>query len=80
MQKVSQLVQSQQAFNSNSYKNLSPVMKEAISDVMKLVDKNTEDLMKTFETAVTKVAEQHNVNKDDIEEYFDIELKEQLED
>ena len=80
MQKVSQLVQSQQAFNSNSYKNLSPVMKEAISDVMKLVDKNTEDLLNTFETAVTKVAEQHNVNKDDIEEYFDIELKEQLED
>jgi len=80
MQKVSQLVQSQQAFNTNSYKNLSPVMKEAISDVMKLVDKNTEDLLNTFETAVTKVAEQHNVNKDDIEEYFDIELKEQLED
>ena len=80
MQKVSQLVQSQQAFNSNSYKNLSPVMKEAISDVMKLVDKNTEDLMKTFETAVTKVAEQHNVDKDDIEEYFDNELKEQLGD
>ena len=79
MQKVSQLVQSQQAFNSNSYKNLSPVMKEAISDVMKLVDKNTEDLLNTFETAVTKVAEQHNVDKDDIEEYFDIELKEQLE-
>ena len=79
MQKVSQLVQNNQTFNSNSYKNLSPVMKEAISDVMKLVDKNTEDLMKTFETAVTKVAEQHNVNKDDIEEYFDIELKEQLE-
>jgi len=79
MQKVSQLVQNNQTFNSNSYKNLSPVMKEAISDVMKLVDKNTEDLLKTFETAVTKVAEQHNVDKDDIEEYFDIELKEQLE-
>ena len=79
MQKVSQLVQNNQAFNSNSYKNLSPVMKEAISDVMKLVEKNTEDLLNTFETAVTKVAEQHNVNKDDIEEYFDIELKEQLE-
>ena len=79
MQKVSQLVQNNQTFNSNSYKNLSPVMKEAISDVMKLVEKNTEDLLNTFETAVTKVAEQHNVDKDDIEEYFDIELKEQLE-
>ena len=79
MQKVRQLVQTQPAFNTNSYKNLSPVMKEAISDVMKLVDKNTEDLLNTFETAVTKVAEQHNVDKDDIEEYFDNELKEQLE-
>ncbi len=79
MQKVSQLVQNNQTFNSNSYKNLSPVMKEAISDVMKLVDNKTDDLLKTFETAVTKVAEQHNVDKDDIEEYFDIELKEQLE-
>ena len=79
MQKVSQLVQSNQTFNSNSYKNLSPVMKEAVSDVMKLVDEGTKDIMNTFETAVTKVAEQHNVDKDDIEEYFDIELKEQLE-
>ena len=79
MQKVSQLVQNNQTFNSNSYKNLSPVMKEAVSDVMKLVDEGTKDIMNTFETAVTKVAEQHNVDKDDIEEYFDVELKEQLE-
>ena len=79
MQKVSQLVQSNQTFNSNSYKNLSPDMKEAVSDVMKLVDEGTKDIMNTFETAVTKVAEQHNVDKDDIEEYFDVELKEQLE-
>ena len=79
MQKVSQLVQSNQTFNSNSYKNLSPVMKEAVSDGMKLVDEGTKDIMNTFETAVTKVAEQHNVDKDDIEEYFDVELKEQLE-
>ena len=53
MQKVSQLVQNNQTFNSNSYKNLSPVMKEAVSDVMKLVDKGTQDIMNTFEVAVT---------------------------
>ena len=79
MQKVSQLVQNNQTFNSNSYKNLSPVMKEAVSDVMKLVDKGTEDILNTFEVAVTKVAEQRNIDKDDIEEFFDVELKEQLE-
>ena len=77
MQKVSQLVQTQQAFNSNSFKNLSPVLKEAINDTMKLV-KNDGNLLMNFENAIDKVAEFHNVNKDDIEEYFDNELKEQV--
>ena len=77
MQKVSQLVQSQQAFNSNSFKNLSPLMKEAVNDVFKLV-KSDGNLLFNFENAINKVAEFHNVNKDDIEEYFDNELKEQV--
>jgi len=78
MQKVSQLIQTQQAFNSNSYNNLTPVLKEAINDVMKLV-KNEGNLLMNFENAIEKFAEFHNVNKDDIEEYFDDELKEQIE-
>ena len=45
---------------------------------MKLV-KSDGNLLFNFENAINKVAEFHNVNKDDIEEYFDIELKEQLE-
>ena len=66
MQKVSQLIQTQQAFNSNSFKNLSPVLKEAINDTMKLV-KNEGNLLMNFENAIDKVAKFHNVNKDDIE-------------
>ena len=54
-------------------------MKEAINDTMKLV-KNDGNLLMNFENAIDKVAEFHNVNKDDIEEYFDNELKEQLGD
>jgi len=80
MQKVSQLVQTQQAFNSNSFKNLSPVLKEAINDTMKLVKNEEGNLVVSFENAINKVADHHNVNKDDIEEYFDNELKEQLGD
>ena len=53
-------------------------MKEAINDTMKLI-KSEGNLLMNFENAIDKVAEFHNVNKDDIEEYFDIELKEQLE-
>ena len=75
--KLSQLVQSNQTFNSNAYKNLSPVMKEAVNDVFKLV-KNEGNLIFNFDNAIKKVAEFHNVNKNDIEDYFDNEVNEQL--
>ena len=77
MQKVSQLVQNQQTFSSNAFKNLSPLMKEAVNDVFKLV-KNEGNLIFNFENAVSQVADHHNVNKDDLEEYFDLEVEEQV--
>ena len=75
--KLSQLVQSNQTFNSNAYKNLSPVMKEAVNDVFKLI-KNEGNLIFNFDNAIKKVAEFHNVNTRDIEDYFDKEVNEQL--
>lgn len=75
--KLSQLVQSNQTFSSNTFKDLSPVMKEAINDIIGLV-KNEGNLIFNFENAIDKVAKFHNVNKDDIEEYFDNEVNEQL--
>jgi len=47
---------------------------------MKLVKNEEGNLVVSFENAISKVADHHNVNKDDIEEYFDNELKEQLGD
>ena len=76
--KLSQLVQSNQTFNSNTYKNLSPVMKEAVNDVFKLVEKSQDDILKRFDKSVEKVCEFHNINKEQIEQYFDDELVEQL--
>ena len=75
--KLSQLVQNNQTFNSNAFKDLSPVMKEAVNDVLKLV-KNEGNLIFNFNNAIEKVAKFHNVDKDDIEEYFDNEVNEQL--
>ena len=46
--KLSQLVQSNQTFNSNTFKDLSPVMKEAINDIIGLV-KNEGNLIFNFE-------------------------------
>ena len=76
--KLSQLVENNQTFNSKSFKDLSPVMREAITDVMRLVEKSSEDVLNNFQTSIDKVAKFHNVNKDDIEEYFDNEVNEQL--
>ena len=76
--KLSQLVENNQTFNSKSFKDLSPVMREAITDVMRLVEKSSEDVLNNFQSSIDKVCKHHNVNKDDIEEYFDNELREQL--
>lgn len=76
--KLSQLVQNNQTFNSNTYKNLSPVMKEAVNDIFKLVEKSQDDILKRFDKSVEKVCEFHNINKEQIEKYFDDELIEQL--
>jgi hypothetical protein len=65
-------------FNSKAFKELSPVMKEAISDIYKLIEQSQEDILNSFENSVNKIAEFHNINKKSIEEYFDRELKEQL--
>ena len=52
-------------------------MKEAVNDVMKLI-KNEGNLIFNYENAVKKDCEFHKVDKDDIEEYFDNEIIEQL--
>ena len=65
-------------FNSKAYKDLTPVMKEAINDVYKLVEKESGYIVTKFERAIKKVAEFHNINRKAIEEYFDRELEEQL--
>ena len=65
-------------FNSKAYKELTPVMKEAINDVYKLVEKESGYIVTKFERAIDDVAKFHNINKKSIEEYFDRELEEQL--
>ena len=65
-------------FTSKAYKDLTPVMKEAIKDVYKLVEKESGYIVTKFERAMEQVAQFHNISKKSIEEYFDRELEEQL--
>ena len=76
---VSRLVRQNLTIDSQSYKDLSPVMKEAVSDVFKLIEKSTGDIIKRFEGAVDKVSQYHNINILELNNYFDKEIKEQLE-
>lgn len=77
LNKVSNLVKENYLLDTKNFNNLSPKMKEAVNDILKLV-KNEGNLIFNFENAVEKVAEFHNVNKQNIDEYFDKETKEQL--
>jgi len=67
-----------ETFNSKAYKNLSPVMKEAINDVYKLIEKESGYIVTKFDRAIEEVAKFHNISIKSIEEYFDRELEEQL--
>tara|TARA_B110000503_G_C6971305_1_gene339314 strand:+ start:514 stop:747 length:234 start_codon:yes stop_codon:yes gene_type:complete len=75
---VSKIVKNNLDMDSKSYTDLSPKMKEAVSDVFKLIKREQNNVVETFENAVTKVAEFHSINITEINKYFDNELIEQL--
>lgn len=77
--KLSNIVEQNKLFDSESFKELSPKLKEAVSDIFKLV-KNEGNIIFNFENAVDKVAERHNVNTKLIYDYFDNEVNERLGD
>jgi len=75
---VSRIVKGNLQIDSKAFKDLSPKMKEAVSDVFKLIEKETGDIIRKFEGAVNKVSEFHNINLEEFDEYFDNEIIEQL--
>ena len=75
---VSQIVKKNLEIDSKAFKDLSPKMKEAVSDVFKLIEKEQDNVIKRFENAVNKIAEFHNINSEKFNDYFDKEILEQL--
>jgi hypothetical protein len=76
--KISSIIKDSEILNTESYNKLTPVMKEAIKDVFKTIEKETSDILTRFDSAVEKIAKFHNVNKKDLFEYFEKETNEQL--
>ena len=75
---TSKVVEESRYVNSKSYGELSPKMKMAVQDTFKLIETQTGDIIKVFENSVEKVAEHSKINKEELYQYFDKEVEEQL--
>ncbi len=64
--------------DSKSYNELTPVMKEAVKEVIKIIENEQKDIIKSFEGAVEKVVASRNIKQEDLYNYFDKEVNEQL--
>ena len=64
--------------DSKSYNELSPKMKKAIKELYRLIEGEQKDILTRFEGAIEKITASYNIKKEDIEKYFDKEIKEQL--
>jgi len=76
--KLSNIVERDLYIDSDSFKSLSPLMKDAVKEIFENIKDSTDDIIKTFEGAVDKAAEQYNINTKALYDYFDRELEEQL--
>ena len=76
--KVSSLVKENRISDSKSYNELTPFMKEAVKDIINSIDNEQKDVIKNFEKAVEKVVASRNISKEDLYNYFNKEVNEQL--
>ena len=76
--KLSNIVERDLYIDSDSFKSLSPKMKDAVKEIFESIKDNTDDIINTFEGAVDKVSEKYNINTKFFNDYFDREIEEQL--
>ena len=76
--KLSNIVEKDLYIYSDSFKSLSPKMKDAVREIFESIKESTDDIIKSFEGAVDKVAEKYNINTKLFDDYFDREIEEQL--
>jgi len=83
MLRVSDIVEEQKLFNSNAFKQLTPVLQDAVKQVYKTIEEDenitADNLAEKFELAVDNVATINTIEKEQLEGYFDDEIAEQLE-
>ena len=73
--KLSNIVEKDLYIDSDSFKSLSPKMKDAVREIFESIKESTDDIIKSFEGAVDKVAEKYNINTKLFDDYFDREIE-----
>ena len=77
-QTVSKLFKNYDFVESKSYDNLSPVMNEVVKDIFEIIDEDDTNIIENMDKAIDDVSRFHSVDKQEILNYFDNEVKEQL--
>ena len=79
--KISELIKEFDSVKSESFARLSPKMKDAIKDMLGLVetDKSKENLLIKCNKAIDSVCEKYNVQKIEIEDFIDKVTSENME-
>ena len=75
---TSKIVEDSKYLDSKSYGDLSPKLKLAVQDTFNLIEKTSGDVISRFENSVDKVVACHKINKEELYQYFDNEINEQL--
>jgi predicted transcriptional regulator YheO len=75
--KISNIIKENSIIKSETFNSLSPLMKEAVKDMFKLIE-NKGNLILNVENAVDKIAKFHNINKKELYQYIEKETNEQL--
>jgi len=76
--KISNIVKETKVMDSKSYNALTPKMKEAVKEIYKIIENEQKDILNKFEGAVEKVVASYNIKKEDLDNYFNREVNEQL--
>jgi hypothetical protein len=76
--RISNILRETNLLDSKSYKELTPVMREAIKEIYRLIETEQTDVLKRFDKAIEKVVASRNIKREDIEKYFDKEINEQI--
>jgi len=75
---TSKIVEDSKYLDSKSYGDLSPKLKLAVQDTFNLIERTSGDIISKFENSVERVAEARKINKEELYQYFDKEVNEQL--